>query len=501
VQYWETREGRVRGADPAFEQTFANRREAEQALIRLINTGQFAQAPVERELPEGYNRTEGLRGQFIEIGMPEDDPDAANKPYGFVQKMGNMWQEKYYNTLQSYLDGNEPDNQGVHTDKNEALNSLIDQINARIEETRGRRPGELPQGFVVENVASGNNAFEVKHEDEPNTHPFALIEKNADGKWVASKWATGQAAADARYRRPQSEETFDTREEAQAWAADQMADPLAEFADLVIHERDLAVIAADGGVISPRLRAAFQMRRLFEQGYTVANSRAGGSNGTIQVRLSDGTTAFLKTGSAAWGAGDVGDVEREIAGARMFEAVGLSRDLVICEVIDPRTNQRAVLFKDVGGEAGRNLNRPRDAQGFENAREIALVDLLMDGVDRHGGNWHYENGVAIPIDNGYSHNTRDPQRGDRTRINLTLDKIANADSERNGQLRGAFHPLIQKWVRGENQLFTASEFESIAEKVTGLRAMYEAMGPNMLEYFDNFIMKRLNVLLGHARSQ
>jgi hypothetical protein len=264
-----------------------------------------------------------------------------------------------------------------------------------------------------------------------------------------------------------------------------------------ILERDLAVINADGGVISPRMREALQMRRAFLNGGTGNIRAAAGINGARKLTLSDGTVAYLKVSSGQIGT-EIDDLKREIIAARVFEAVGMPDQLIITEVIDPATGKRGVLFKafDNDGGGGRN-----NATALQNAREIALVDFLLANSDRHGGNWLISGNKALPIDHGLVMNNRVSGAGKNLPddVNITLEKVLAGDAPRRGT-PGPFVEMIRQWARGRRpNLFTAEEFEGIADRVRGLRQMYVDMG--LGDYFEQSIMKRLDVLLGIERNQ
>jgi hypothetical protein len=48
-------------------------------------------------------------------------------------------------------------------------------------------------------------------------------------------------------------------------------------------------------------------------------------------------------------------------------------------------------------------------------------------------------------------------------------------------------------------LYSREELESVNQKLIDLRAMYEAMGEGFLDYYNETILKRMNVLLGVSR--
>jgi hypothetical protein len=505
VDFWNTKRDRdnLGRSNPQESRKFNNKREAQEYLLALVNgraqgqapAGQPGQAPAPVnapapiQMPSDYKEESALRGRAIEI-LPadEDAPDAGQKPYGFLQNIGGQWRAQYWQNMQSYLDGNDADEMQEFPDADAGRQFIIGKINDELEARRGPQPGQLPDGFVNLPIGSGDNEFEIKNEVDVANNPYILVEKGADGRWTASKWDTGESAKQKRYRRPDASESFDTKEEAEIWSADQIGGGLGNLSGVEILERDQAVLAADGGKPTARMRQVLELKKAFLGGFTDAGRRGNGINQTRKVTLSDGTVAWLKISSGRVG-GEINDVIREIASARMFEAVGLGENLIITEVIDPVSGKRAVLFKNFEADGhGRDVGSTR-AVGMENAREIALQDFLVHNTDRHGGNWLYRGNTAIPIDNGISHNN--------TSANTTLDKVkAGRDTQAH---RSPFGKLITDWANGRNQLFTLEEFETIADRVRGLRQMYVDMG--METYFDNTIIKRLDVLLGIARNQ
>jgi hypothetical protein len=515
VKYWETRRARIDGEDPDFDQTFANRAEAEQAVISLINTGQFAQAPAEREVPEGYAKTEGLRGQFIEIGMPENDPDAADKPYGFVQKMGNMWQEKYYKTLQSYLDGNEPDEQGVFTDKDSALNDLIDRINERIQEMKGRQYGQLPGGWESLQVGSVDTQFEVFNQENRDGKPYFLVQKNEiGGKWIVEGWDSGNQAAERRYRRPTKSESLDSEEEAREWIAKQVESGdygnVSDYQDLTFSDNERALLDTyPDGVLTERGKRMLDYIRMVRNGGVTMGAMhyANNINSTQNITLPDGTQGLFKT----FDRNSSKNIKTELLASRLLEITGNTEDTIVFEhevngqkgIIVIKNDAQDHGYDMPGGWDGGDLmygekTKQREMiDNYENVKPIVLADFLMGNTDRHGYNWMFRDNVIIPIDHGY----------DQTHsggVNMGSDPRRNAERIKNiDNYRSAPHGFIVRIMArfankesGFADLFTARELDSISSKLQGLRAMYEGMG--MLDYYESQMLPRMNALLGIA---
>jgi hypothetical protein len=367
----------------------------------------------------------------------------------------------------------------------------------------------LPNGYSNVPVGSGNNAYEVKHDTDKENTPYYLVEKDADGNWNVSKWDSQSTAEAQRFRRPVGEQQFASKEEADQWIAGDLGpsdggdggnggggnppnnnpdgtQPVADinewvaenYGALSIDETEQKVIGSYSQP-TPRLVRILKMKSAFEGGFTDDNP-AGfvrGINPTRRVRLSDGSFAYLKNLSG----GDARDEAfKELASARMFEAMGLDSH-AITTVIDPSNGKLSVLSLEVPND-GIGHRYPGDSSQLNNGIKIALFDYLASNYDRHNGNWLFKGDEAFPIDHGLSHGFRD--------VPTELDRVPNI---------GAFGPVLQQWIRSrgarpEGKAISQGEFMNIREKILNLRAMYEAAG--MGPYFNDIIVPRLDLLLG-----
>jgi hypothetical protein len=247
--------------------------------------------------------------------------------------------------------------------------------------------------------------------------------------------------------------------------------------------------------VTPHLVDSLNMKRAFEGGFTELGTlprwgdpgfRQGGSlpdagvNPTRKIRLSDGTFAYLK--HTAMG---TDEAFHEVMAARLFEAVGVN-DLVAVSVKDPRRpNEYSVLTREIQGEMGEAFTG--DVNNLTNAREISLIDYLINNDDRHENNWMFNGDVAYPIDHGYAFNPND------TRRPFPLDF-------REIEVDGNFSEPIERWVNSTdpktNPLFTQEELTSIYTKINELRDNFVTHSIEQRKYFDDYIMPRFDVLMG-----
>jgi len=171
----------------------------------------------------------------------------------------------------------------------------------------------------------------------------------------------------------------------------------------------------------------------------------------------------------------------ELAAARLFEAVGID-DLLVTSVVDPlNPNGMAIISKEIPNDGlGRAFQG--DRLKMKNARELALIDYLIENNDRHRGNWVFKGDTVYPIDHGLTHFGYDAPR--------TLRSVRGS---------GDFAELINNWARNPKDpnfaLFTQEEFIQIRQNILGLKDMYEAKSPAMARHFNDVIAPRLDVLL------
>jgi hypothetical protein len=161
----------------------------------------------------------------------------------------------------------------------------------------------------------------------------------------------------------------------------------------------------------------------------------------------------------------------------MFEAMGLD-SVVITSVRDPRGNKPSILIREIPNDGIGHYHRGNRLD-LVNGNKIALFDYLVANGDRHNGNWLFKGNQAFPIDHGLTQG----MRGAPANLNSVMGM-------------GAFSGLMDDWVAGRRQIFNQSEFMQIRERILNLRAMYEAMGSSMGDYFRESIAPRLDVLLG-----
>jgi hypothetical protein len=247
--------------------------------------------------------------------------------------------------------------------------------------------------------------------------------------------------------------------------------------------------------ITPHLVDSLNLKRAFEGGFTElgtlprwgdTNFRQGGSlpdagiNPNRKIQLSDGTFAYLKhTGMGT------GEAFNEVMAARLFEAVGVN-DLVAVSVKDPRRpNEYSVLTRELQGQKGETFGG--DVNNLTNAREISLIDYLIENTDRHDNNWMINGNVAYPIDHGYAFEENPTSRPLPTDFReITL-------------FNGNFSEPIERWVQKanpkNNPLFTREELTNIYTKINELRDNFVTHSGEKRRYFDEYIMPRLDALM------
>jgi hypothetical protein len=183
-----------------------------------------------------------------------------------------------------------------------------------------------------------------------------------------------------------------------------------------------------------------------------------------------------------------GETFNEVMAARLFEAVGVN-DLVAVSVKDPRRpSEYSVLTREIPGEMGENyLDRGLDVADLDNARELSLIDYLINNDDRHENNWIHRDGAAYPIDHGYSF---EPNTTSSFPLPTDFKDIA---------VRGNFKGPIEDWVAStdpkNNPLFTQEELTSIYSKINALRDNFVTHSVEKRQFFDNYLMPRFNALM------
>lgn len=481
------------------------------------------------ELPVGYQENVVRNGRTIEIVPDPNEPDAPAAPHATLNKVNGEWVAEYWTNGEKYNAGADPFETKNFATQEEARNYVVTKMNDYFAEQFAKQnaPQGLPEGFVNEPINSDGTAFEIKHNTDGDNKPYILIEQGADGKWNAMQWNTGAGAVANRYRRPDTATDFATKEEAEAWANEQLnpaksktsgKTPEKDFADVQLTAADKAVLAGyPSKELSERMAQVLELKRQFQQGYTVEAVVSNGGGGTTKrIKLADGTIAYLKTPPSR----DASvDIKNELAGARMMEALGLN-NLVIGEVIDGQ-GKRAVLSKEVAStrsgseflkaedgvrnihEDGARILKPNSkAFDLQNAREMALADFLMGNSDRHWGNWLVNGNAVVPIDHGFTHGKDGASRGFPVEAFAGENGVEELKNDKYGRFNSGFLTLMREWAKGNRPgLFTSSEIEAIRQQVLALRPMYEQMGGDMLNFFDNGIMKRLETAKKIASNQ
>jgi hypothetical protein len=352
---------------------------------------------------------------------------------------------------------------------------------------------------------------------------------NNNGKYDA--FVSGPAA------QQQEREEFDTPEQAHNWLVEQLRNrapapaPTPEIPQGVIGKQAVRewiqenygdldevnkAIFGNYEEITPHLVDALNMKRAYDAGFTELGTlprwgdtrfRQGGSlpdagvNANRKIQLSDGTFAYLKHMGMG---GD--EAFNEVMAARLFEAVGVN-DLVAVSVVDPRPPSDisarsvggtywSVLTREIPGEMGEEFNDRFLSQGsdanidaiknLKNARELSLIDYLINNDDRHENNWIHKDGVAYPIDHGYA-------------FNVNTNSFPLPIRYQGIRVRGNFRKPIEDWVRSadpkNNPLFTQEELTSIYNKIWALRSSFTSHSTDKRDYFDRYIMPRFDVLM------
>ena len=309
-----------------------------------------------------------------------------------------------------------------------------------------------------------------------------------------------------------------------------------DFEDVIpfLSSRESAILATyPDGDLPPRAIAMLELKRkVLTQSWEVLRD-VGNKNDISFATLEDGTEVVIGQYPGRLITNDpealkdyqLETVATELLVSRFFESLGID-DVVAVELeIDGTPTLVRTSFP-----SDSNLF-PLDSSliDYENVREIGLFDFLHGNVDRNATNMLSQGTRMLPIDHTAEFmmgrwvdpRWRANQRPDTD--DTTLEKVINEDSRLDRTRFDSDYPREVIYIEPSNfirlfvasntpsskwdstwgerdrykNLFSREELESVNQKLIDLRAMYEAMG--FLDYYNDTILKRMNVLLGVSR--
>jgi len=472
---------------------------AQVKVIQLIDRDALYRAPAAEQqgggqsnaagaLPEGYERNDSAGGRHVEIKGTESGP------YGYANRTANGWEANHWDSYNDFLAGNSP-RITPHADLDSALQDVIEQIN--LANQRNNPPvAPIPDGYELNDIDGTLPMFEVQRTDDTANGGYVLAEQGADGRWQAQSWASKSDAERRRFQRPDSSESFDTREEAVAWAGSNVGAPnangnstglsdaevQAEMALMNLGDADMIRNVFPNGNYNNRVRRMAALHKKFrEMPYEVESGlqtgQGSGVNEIQRIRFEDGTYAYLKASPAQ-------ARMHEVAAGFLLEAVGINpnEDWIAARVKNEFGEDRVLMDHRENEVQGRSYGG--NAAELKNAREIGLFDVLFENGDRHPGNWLVNGDTAIPIDHGF----------------IMFGAPAY----------GIFKRLVEKFQDGDSDyadLFTKNELITIKTRLRALGLLFNGMQMEQERRGDSSdyeqkledAIERLDELIGVAR--
>jgi hypothetical protein len=243
---------------------------------------------------------------------------------------------------------------------------------------------------------------------------------------------------------------------------------------------------------APGMKQVDDLRAAYEKGHTRGESLSGGNWAQLvqKVKLSDGRQAVRKRQTAE-------ETRAEYLGGRVANALGIG-DLTVAQVSDRDTVMNFVdgetgaalmkaLIRNVKGDHNKRpiIEAERDRQmQLRNAREIGMLDWLIDNDDRHELNWMVskDGKSVIPIDHAAANFVHTPHG-------------------KTGRHKVPRSPFVDAWVRPKMEgyrEFVGADPQWTPAELAKIRASIEALRPEFSSaeekrWFDAMIT-RLDML-------
>ena len=462
------------------------------------------------EPPAGFrSERDSVNGSTLFLPKNSDD---LRSPSGqiFMEGRGDYRASLWFQEG-SRKNNDDPDNTAQFVSYDEAKEWLSGELERM--STWSALPSNIEISEVTENTKSYRDPTSVNL-------GFAMVEQlNSEGtRFGVSFWNSEADAQSRLYRSPdENPDVFDSLADAEAYIAVKLgprSESLDDFKDVIpyLSSNETALLKTyPDGEISDRALAMLRLKReVLTRGWSSREGFHGNTHiGDISfARLADGTEIVIKKFDSTEGRTyHQENAQTELMASRLFEALDIDSIVMTEFELD---GLPAVVYIKQPGNIGRysGISSVVDLLQYPEARNIALHDFLVNATDRHTGNWLYDdstNNVRLyPIDHGHPYTMT--EAGD-----TNLQDVLSYNQVPYGP-KGLFKRMINRFVVANaspdpqarqdmsefKDVFSRGELESANQKLLGLREMYESMGYG--DYFENYILPRMNLLLGVAPS-
>ena len=464
---------------------------------------------LDAEAPAGFrSERDSVDGSTLFLPKNSDDlrsPSGKIYMEGSQNYLASLWFQEG-----SRKNNDDPDNTASFFSFDEAKEWLSGELE------RMSTWSALPSNIEISEVTKNTKSYR----DPTSVNPgFATVEQlSSEGNRFGVSFWNSEADAQSRlYRSPdESPDPFDSLADAEAYIAVKFgprSESLDDFKDVIpyLSDNETALLKTyPDGELSDRALAMLKLKReVLTRGWSGRMGFHDNSHiGDISfARLADGTEIVIKKFDSTEGIRYHEDnAQTELMASRLFEALDIDSVVMTEFELDDRATVIYIKQPGVTGSYSPTISTTRDLLQYPEAKNIALHDFLVSATDRHEENWLYDgstNNVRLyPIDHGHPYTMTEV--GDTTLREALNPSIMGS--------KGLFRRMINNFVIANaspkaqdrrnmgdfKDLFSREELESANQKLLGLREMYESMGYG--DYFENYILPRMNLLLGVAPS-
>lgn len=213
----------------------------------------------------------------------------------------------------------------------------------------------------------------------------------------------------------------------------------------------------------------------------------GGEMGdTRRIQLADGTEAIYKRAMGEWtaGWGKREQTDAEELGAMVAAAVGVRAPAI--QRIDDETLYMEVM-PGRPAMSERIHNVPNELADSPQGIRMGLLDVLLNNVDRHGGNWMIDDrGQIAAIDHGLAFKVKTTDSSSATRSRFSTDHfiddvggyrdrnpLTRLDVEIVRQQLEAIRPRFEQLGRGEWYGQVLDRLDKLSARAAGFRSLLE----------------------------